>query len=90
MDNMWTVIVTAVTVLGGTTAFRFYDRRAAHKEKNEDFIRYDCKDRISKLETLLEISSIEKEELRRLVLHLTTEVAELRIKVDLFQMSKIK
>ena len=63
-SNVWTVLITAMTVLGGTTAFRYYERRAMHREKDEDFIRHDCKDRISKLEALLEESSREKDELR--------------------------
>lgn len=81
-SNLWTVLITAITVLGSTTAFRYYERRAIHKEKDEDFIRHDCKDRIAKLEALLEESSSEKDDLRNLILKLTSEVAELRIKVD--------
>jgi len=81
-SNVWTVLITAMTVLGGTTAFRYYERRAMHREKDEDFIRHDCKDRISKLEALLEESSREKDELRNLILKLTSEVAELRTKVE--------
>jgi peptidoglycan hydrolase CwlO-like protein len=81
-NNMWSVLVTAITVLGGTTAFRYYERRAMHREKDEDFIRHDCKDRISKLEALLDESSKEKDELRNLILKLTSEVAELRTKVE--------
>ena len=57
MENIYTVLLTAVTVLGSAGAWRFYERRAMHKEKDEDFIRHDCKDRISKLEALLELSS---------------------------------
>ena len=81
-SNVWTVLITAMTVLGGTTAFRYYERRAMHREKDEDFIRHDCKDRISKLEALLEESSREKDDLRNLILKLTSEVAELRTKVE--------
>ena len=81
-SNVWTVLVTAITILGGTTAFRYYERRAMHREKDEDFIRHDCKDRIAKLEALLEDSSHEKEEMRSLILKLTAEVAELRTKVE--------
>lgn len=80
--NVWTVLITAITILGGTTAFRYYERRAMHREKDEDFIRHDCKDRIAKLEALLEDSAHEKEEMRSLILKLTAEVAELRIKVE--------
>jgi len=82
MDSIYTVIITAITVLGGSQAFRFYEKRAMHRERDEDFIRHDCKDRISKLEALLEESSKEKDELRSLVLKLTEQVAELRVKVE--------
>ena len=79
---MWSVLVTAITVLGGTTAFRYYEKRAMRREQDDDFIRHDCKDRISKLEALLEASAKEKDDLRNLVLKLTSEVAELRVKVE--------
>ena len=82
MESIYTVLITAITVLGGSTAFRFYEKRALHRERDEDFIRHDCKDRISKLEALLEESSKEKDELRGLVLKLTEQVAELRVKVE--------
>lgn len=81
-SNLWTVLITAITVLGSTSAFRYYERRAMHKEQDEDFIRHDCKDRIAKLEALLEDSAKEKDELRNLILKLTSEVAELRTKVE--------
>jgi len=81
-SNLWTVLITAITVLGSTSAFRYYERRAMHKEQDEDFIRHDCKDRIAKLEALLEESAREKDDLRNLILKLTSEVAELRTKVD--------
>lgn len=81
-NNVWSVLITAITVLGGTQAFRFYEKRAMHRERDDDFIRHDCKDRISKLEALLEASAREKDDLRNLVLKLTSEVAELRVKVE--------
>ena len=82
MENFYSVVITAVTVLGGASAFRFYERRAQKKEKDDDFIRHDCKDRISKLEALLALSSKEKDELRNMVLALTKEVAALGVKVE--------
>ena len=82
MENMYSVLITAITVLGGTTAFRFYEKRAMRKERDDEFIRHDCKDRISKLEALLENSSKEKDELRSMVLALTKEVAALSVKVE--------
>jgi len=89
-DNIYTVLMTAITVLGSAAAFRFYEKKSMRKERDEEFIRHDCKDRISKLEALLTESSKEKDELRDLVLHLTSQVAELRTKVEFLQARKSK
>ena len=82
MENMYSVIITAITVLGGTGAWRYYEKRALNKERDDEFIRHDCKDRISKLEGLLEAASREKDDLRNMVLALTKEVAALSVKVE--------
>ena len=79
---MYSVIITAITVLGGTGAWRYYEKRALSKERDDDFIRHDCKDRISKLEGLLEAAAREKDDLRSMVLELTREVAALGVKVE--------
>lgn len=84
-SNVWAVLITLITTLGGASAFRFYERRALRRERDEEFIRHDCKDRIAKLEMLLESSSREKDELRTMVLELTKEVASLRVKVEFFE-----
>ena len=89
-SNIWSVLITTITVLGGTTAFRYYEKRAMHRERDDDFIRHDCKDRISKLEALLEASAREKDDLRNLVLKLTSEVAELRVKVEFLSTENAK
>jgi septal ring factor EnvC (AmiA/AmiB activator) len=89
-NNIISILVTAITVLGGSTAWRYYERRAMHREKDEDFIRHDCKDRIAKLEALLEASSREKDELRVLIMKLTSEVAELRTKVEFLTVENAK
>jgi hypothetical protein len=81
MDNIWSVLITAITVLGGTTAFRFYEKRSMHRERDEDFIRHDCKDRISKLEALLDAAGKEKDEMRAQILELVAEVAALRTEI---------
>ena len=80
--NIFSILATAITVLGGSAAWRYYEKRAMHREKDEDFIRHDCKDRISKLEALLEASAREKDDLRSMVLELTKEVAALTVKVE--------
>ena len=82
MENLYSVLITAITVLGGTGAWRYYEKRALNKERDDEFIRYDCKDRISKLEGLLEAAGREKDELRTMILSLTKEVAALSVKVE--------
>ncbi len=82
MENIYSVLITAITVLGGTTAFRFYEKRAMRKERDDEFIRHDCKDRIAKLEALLTQSSKEKDEMRNMILDLTKQVAALTVKVE--------
>ena len=81
MENIYSVLITAITVLGGTTAFRYYEKRAMRKERDDEFIRHDCKDRIAKLEALLERSSKEKDEMRAQILELVSEVAQLRTEI---------
>jgi septal ring factor EnvC (AmiA/AmiB activator) len=81
-NNIYSVLITAITVLGGTAAWRFYEKRADRKERDEEFIRHDCRDRIAKLEALLVQSAKEKDELRTMVLDLTKQVAELRVTVE--------
>ena len=84
-NNLFTVLITVVTVLGSASAWRFYEKRAMRKERDEEFIRHDCKDRIAKLEVLLEESSKEKDEMRATILKLTEQVAALAVKVEYLQ-----
>ncbi len=79
---MYSVLITALTVLGGASAFRYYEKRAQKKERDDEFIRHDCKDRIAKLEALLAQSSKEKDEMRDMILDLTKQVAALTVKVE--------
>ena len=89
-SNIISILITTITVLGGSTAWRYYERRAMHREKDEDFIRHDCKDRIAKLEALLDASAKEKDDLRILIMKLTSEVAELRTKVEFLTVENAK
>ena len=84
-ESFWTVLVTAVTVLGSASAWRFYEKRADRKERDDDFIRHDCRDRIAKLEALLVASSQEKDNMRQTILDLTEKVAQLTVKVEFLQ-----
>jgi hypothetical protein len=84
-DTIWTVLITLISVLGGGSAWRYYEKRAMRKERDDEFIRHDCKDRIAKLEVLLENSSKEKDEMRATILKLTEQVSALAVKVEFLQ-----
>ena len=85
MENIYTVIITAISTLGGASAWRYFEKRAAHKEDDERYIRMDCQTRITKLEILLEKASEEKDELRAQILELTAQVAKLQTLVEVLQ-----
>jgi hypothetical protein len=87
-ESIWTVLITVVGVLGSASAWRFYEKRSMRKERDEEFIRHDCKDRIAKLEALLQSASKEKDEMRQTILRLTQQVAELTVKVDFLSKGK--
>lgn len=89
-NNIYAVLVTAITVLGGASAWRFYEKRAERKDKDDDFIKKDCRDRISKLEALLVASSKEKDEMRKMVLEMTAKVAGLEVKVQFLESENLK
>jgi peptidoglycan hydrolase CwlO-like protein len=55
------------------------------KERDEEFIRHDCRDRIAKLEALLQESSREKDDMRTTILSLTEKVSALTVKVEFLQ-----
>lgn len=82
MENIYSVLITAITVLGGSAAWRFYEKKAQRRQRDDEFIRVDCKERIAKLELLLNQSSSEKDEMRGMILDLTKEVAALSVKVE--------
>ena len=88
-ESIWTVLITIVGVLGSASAWIFYEKRSMRKERDEEFIRHDCKDRISKLEALLQESSREKDDMRQTILKLTEQVSALSVRVEFLQNGKV-
>jgi uncharacterized coiled-coil protein SlyX len=88
MENIYTVFITLVTVLGSAGAWRFYEKRFEAKRTEEMDYKYECKNRIDKLEFLLAESSKEKEEMRKTILELSTQLASLRVKIDIMEKEK--
>ncbi len=90
MENIYSVLITAITTLGGASAWRYYEKRQAKKDEDERFIRNDCQSRISKLEALLEEASKEKDEMRAIIINLTAQVARLETEVKYLQQNTHK
>ena len=90
MENIDSIIITAITVLTGTGAWRYYEKRASKKDEDDRFIRQDCQSRITKLEILLEKSSEEKDEMREIIINLTATVARLETEVKYLMENKQK
>jgi len=84
-ESIYTVLITAITVLSSASAWRFYERKEQRKREAEDFIKNDCRDRILRLEALLDKSSNDKDEMRLTILKLTEEVSALMVKVDFLE-----
>lgn len=84
-NSISTIFITAITVLGSARAWSFYEKKALMKEKSENYMKDDCRERIVKLELLLEKSSTEKDEMRTTILNLSSQVAELRVKVEFLE-----
>lgn len=84
-QNIYSVIITAITVLTGTGAWRYYEKRAQKREQSENFMRDDCRSRIVKLELLLQQASDEKDLMRAQILKLVEEVSALRVEIKYLQ-----
>jgi len=85
---IFTVIITGLTVLFSTEAWRYYrskleinTNKESMAEKREAAYVDSLEQRICKLEDLLGSSSAEKDDLRDKVVTLTAEVATLRERV---------
>ena len=88
MENLYNVLITLVTVLGSAGAWRFYEKRLDKKREDEQEYKYECRSRIEKLEWLLAESAKEKEEMRKTILELSTQLAALRTKIELMEKEK--
>jgi polyhydroxyalkanoate synthesis regulator phasin len=87
-EYIFTVIITAITVLFSAEAWRYYRSRLninynkeSMAEKKERAYVDSLEARVCKLEDLLGSSSAEKDDLRDKVIDLTAEVATLRERV---------
>jgi septal ring factor EnvC (AmiA/AmiB activator) len=87
--NIISIVVTLITVLGSTAAWDYYKKRMelrkqedSQEQEEKNLYRDDLKDRVRKLEELLNDSADQKDTLRDKVIALTAEVAILSTKVE--------
>lgn len=85
INSIYTILVAIITILGSAAAWNYYENRAKEKRESDLFIKNDCRDRIDKLEILLERASIEKDEMRKKILELTASVSKLEVKVSFLE-----
>ena len=85
MENLSTIAITLITVLGSAGAWRFYEKKLDKKKEDELDYKYECRSRFDKLEWLITESSKEKEEMRKTILELSTKVAHLSSKIEFLE-----
>lgn len=88
------IIITLITVVGSAGAWKFFEakmkikseeKKSEHKESDGVQYRDDLKNRVNRLETLLEQTSSEKDELQKQIISLIAEVHSLRVKVEFLE-----
>ncbi len=95
-DNILTLLVTIIGVLGSSAAWRFYEKRLAMSSslqsdeiKTGHLFREDLQDRVSSLETKLEQSSKDKDELQQEIKKLTQVTAALKVEVEFLRKENV-
>jgi hypothetical protein len=88
-QQIYTIVITLLTVLTSTAAWRYYEKKMVLKAKQEQDIhkdsemyRDDLRERVVKLETLLNESAKEKDRMRENIVLLTAQVSKLEVEVE--------
>lgn len=91
-ENIITIAITLITVLGSAGAWKFYDTRLNKmgeqrklEREDENLYREDLRNRINNLELLLIESTKEKSKMIDTIIHLTRQVATLETKVKFLE-----
>jgi hypothetical protein len=92
MENYTTIIVTAVTVLGSTGAWTFYQNKLKlkYESKKEDksdqnLYRDDLRERVTILETKLDEERTAKQKTTEEVMELRTKLTEYKIRLEFLE-----
>lgn len=88
-QNFISILITAITVLGSSAAFNFYEKRMKlqsqseqEEAKQQHLFRDDLRERVAVLEAKLESSYKEREELQSEIRKLSEATAAMRVEID--------
>jgi len=88
-QNLTSILITALTVLGSTAAWSFYEKKLSIKydsdkeeERQMHLFRDDLRERVAVLEAKLETSYKEREELQSEIRKLSEATAAMRVEID--------
>lgn len=88
-NNLYTIIITLITVLGGAGAWKYYERRldlTRQKEKEEEeqihLFRDDLRERVAVLESKLEESTKREVALLEEIRKLSETVAAMKVEIE--------
>jgi predicted RNase H-like nuclease (RuvC/YqgF family) len=88
-QNLISVMITAITVLGSTAAWSFYEKKMKLRfqedredERQQHLFRDDLRERVAVLEAKLETSYKEREELQSEIRKLSEATAAMRVEID--------
>lgn len=88
-QNFISVVITAITVLGSSAAWNFYEKRLKLQSKSDQdemkqqhLFRDDLRERVAVLESKLETSYKEREELQTELRKLSEATAAMRVEID--------
>jgi len=95
-DTIYTVIITALTVLSSSAAWRFYEKWLAMKAKAQDdatrthhLFREDLQSRVDLLETKLTDSEKDKATLQEEIRKLSEVTAALKVEVEFLRKENV-
>jgi TolA-binding protein len=88
-ENLYTVLITLITVAGSAGAWKFYESKLKLRSRVRDLdakegvlFREDLRERVSLLESKLEEKEREKEELQNQISDLKTQLAEYKVRLE--------
>jgi hypothetical protein len=92
MENYTTIIVTAVTVLGSTGAWTYYQNKLKLKydsrkedKSDQNLYRDDLRERVAILEAKLDEERMAKEKTTEEVIELRTKLTEYKIRLEFLE-----